>query len=211
MMQELFEKNLTHLGTPTWFSRNEEIFVEGELATSIFKIKSGCMRTATVLSDGRRHILSFYLPGEFYGLEADRVYSVTGEAVTRCKMHIFKKSALVGVADEKIAKRLLMIAASELSRFQRRNLLLLRGAKERVVGFLLDMAERQTSTSHVDLPMTRGDVADYLGLTIETVSRMFGKLEDSFAIAIERRRVTLCDLPALKEMYGLPPVQKTPS
>ena len=201
MMQELFEKNLTHLGTPTWFSRNEEIFVEGETASSIFKIKSGCMRTATVLGDGRRHILSFYIPGEFYGLGAGRVYSVTGEAVTRCKVHVFKRIAIVEIADEKIAKRLLMIAASELSRAHRHSLLLLRGSKERVVGFLLDMAERQNNTRHVDLPMTRGDVADYLGLTIETVSRMLGKLEENAAIAIERRRVTLCDLPALKNMY----------
>ena len=203
MMQELFEKNLTHLGTPTWYSRNEEIFVEGELATGIFKIKSGCMRTATVLSDGRRHIRSFYLPGEFYGLEAGRVYSVTGESVTRCKIHMFRKNALFEAADDKIAMRLLMIAASELSRAQKHSLLLLRGAKERVVGFLLDMAERQNNWQQVDLPMTRGDIANYLGLTTETVSRMFGRLEDSaaIAIAIERRRVTLCDLPALKEMY----------
>jgi CRP/FNR family transcriptional regulator, nitrogen fixation regulation protein len=196
------DKSFARLGAPIWFSRNEEIFGEGEPAAYLYEIKSGCIRTYKTLNDGRRRIDAFYIPGDCFGLEVRDDHNVSAEAITRCKTHVIEKKALMARADTDIAiiNHLLALTAKELQRAQNHNLLLLKTAQERVVGFLLDMAERQRSQCEINLPMTRGDIADYLGLTIETVSRMLWKLESISAISIpKRRRVILRNLPALQE------------
>ena len=190
-------------GAPIWFSRNEEVFGEGEPAVYIYQIKSGCVRTYKTLNDGRRRIDAFYIPGDCFGLEGRDDHHVSAEAVTRCKTYVIERKALMARADKNIAiiNHLLALTTMELRRAQTHNLLLLKSAQERIVGFLLDMAERQHSQSEISLPMTRGDIADYLGLTIETVSRMLWKLESISAISIPKlRRVILRDLPALQKL-----------
>jgi CRP/FNR family nitrogen fixation transcriptional regulator len=87
-----------------------------------------------------------------------------------------------------------------LRRTQRHVLLILKTARERVGQFILDLAERQNSQREVDMPMTRGDIADYLGLTVETVSRMLWRFENTSLISVHRRRLILRDVPALKRM-----------
>ena len=192
-------------GPPIWLARNEEIFGEGEPAKFLYKIKSGCIRTYRTLNDGRRQVDAFYLPGDVFGLEVQDFHSVSAEAVTRCKAEIIARKALMArvCVEVAMANHLLTITGMELHRAQSHSLLLLKGAHERMVGFLLDMAKRQNNSCEIDLPMTRGDIADYLGLTTETVSRMLWKLESVSAISIpKRRRVIIRDMTMLQGFAG---------
>ena len=192
-------------GPPTWFARNEEIFGEGEPAEFIYKIRSGCIRAYRTLNDGRRQVDAFYIPGDVFGLEAREFHNVSAEAVTRCRADIIGRKALMArvVSEVAMANHLLALTGLELHRAQNHNLILLKGAHERMVGFLLDMAKRQNNIREIDLPMTRGDIADYLGLTTETVSRMLWKLESVSAISIpKRRRVIIRDMTMLQGFAG---------
>jgi CRP/FNR family nitrogen fixation transcriptional regulator len=192
-------------GPSKWFSRNEEIFGEGEPAEFLYKIKFGCIRTYRSLNDGRRQIDAFYIPGDVFGLELHDLHNVSAEAVTRCKADIIERKTLMARvgAEVAMANHLLAITGLELHRAQTHNLILLKGAHERMVGFLLDMAKRQNNSGAIDLPMTRGDIADYLGLTTETVSRMLWKLESVSVISIpKRRRVVIRNMPMLQEFAG---------
>jgi CRP/FNR family nitrogen fixation transcriptional regulator len=102
-----------------------------------------------------------------------------------------------------MATQLLTLTVAELQRTQSRVLLLIKSAQERVAGFLLEMASRVTGASEIDLPMCRQDIADYLGLTIETVSRTLTQLESAAAIALPTsRRIVLRNRPALVRMNG---------
>jgi CRP/FNR family nitrogen fixation transcriptional regulator len=191
-----------HVGTQKWFSRNEEIFGEGEPVEYIYTVKSGCVRTFNTISDGRRHVGSFYLSGEYFGLEGENRHSFSAEAVERSNVYVIKRSAIMSraAASNKTTSQLLALTALELRRTQRHVMLLLKTARERVGQFILDLAERQNSKREVDMPMTRGDIADYLGLTAETVSRMLWGLENTSVISVQRRRVILRDVLALKRI-----------
>jgi CRP/FNR family nitrogen fixation transcriptional regulator len=185
------------------FARNVEIYGESEPAEYLYKVVSGATRTYKVLNDGRRQIGSFYLPGDIFGLEAGEAHTFSAEAVTDSKLLVIKRSALVALAsrDKKVARQLWMVAAGELQRAQDHIMLLIKTAQERVAGFLLEMAARSPGASEFDLPMSRQDIADYLGLTIETVSRMVTQLENCEAIAVPTsRRIFLRSRGALKRM-----------
>lgn len=184
------------IGAPIVYSRNEEVFGEGEPAVYVYKIRSGCVRTYTSLCDGRRQIGAFYLPGDIFGLEARGEHGVSAEAIVNSRVRIVKKTLMMSIAAGDIAMthHLLDLTTLELQRTQTHNSLLLKGAKARVVGFLLDLAERENSQSDIDLPMSSQDIADYLGLSIETVSRTLSRLESAAAIALPTtRRVILLD------------------
>jgi len=103
---------------------------------------------------------------------------------------VIKRAALIALAarDNEVARQLWTISARELQRAQDHVMLLIKTAQERVAGFLLEMAARGKSASEVDLPMSRQDIADYLGLTIETVSRTFTQLENCAAIGVPASR-----------------------
>lgn len=191
------------ISAPTTFSRNEEVFGEGEPPIYIYKVKSGCIRTYSTLSDGRRQIGAFYLPGDIFGLEARGEHSVSAEAIVSSRLRVVKKTMMMSIAAGDIAmtRHLLDLTTAELHRTQSHIVLLLKGAKARVVGFLLELAERENSRSDIDLPMSRQDIADYLGLSIETVSRTLSRLETAAAIALPTtRRVVLLDRSKLEEM-----------
>lgn len=198
------EKSLGQMSGSRWFLRKEEVYGEGASAAYFYLLKSGFIRSFKTLSDGRRHVQSFSIPGEFFGLESGDRHFVASEAIIRSKILALPRSAFTAssVPDQSALKYILDITALELRRAQYHNLLLLRSAQERVVGFLLDMSERQQNSFDISLPMTRTDIADYLGLTIETVSRMLGKLESMSAIEIQRRRVILRKMAVLLEMFA---------
>jgi CRP/FNR family nitrogen fixation transcriptional regulator len=188
------------MGTPTSFSRNEKIFGKGAPGKYFYKVESGCIRTCDTLNDGRRWIGTFYLPGDFFGLEARKQHTISAEAITPSSVRVIKRETLVSRAarDIVVVKYLLDIAATELQRTQNHYVLLLKGAQERIVDFLLEMKNRQRGQNEVDLPMTRLDIADYLGLTIETVSRVLTRLKSVSAISLPTsRHVILRDLSAL--------------
>ncbi len=182
------------MGAPMPFARNAEIYGENEPADYLYKVVSGAVRTYKVLNDGRRQIGSFYLPGDIFGLEVGDDHTFSAEAVADCRVLVIKRSALVALArrDNSVARQLWTMAAAELQRAQDHIMLLIKTAQERVAGFLMEMSARNSGTSEVELPMSRQDIADYLGLTIETVSRTLTQLENSGAIAVPTsRRIVL--------------------
>jgi CRP/FNR family transcriptional regulator, nitrogen fixation regulation protein len=182
------------MGAAMPFARNSEIYGENEPADYVYKVVSGAVRSYKVLSDGRRQIGAFYLPGDIFGLEVGEQHTASAEAITESKVLLVKRSALVALAgrDNAVAQRLWRMAAAELQRAQEHIMLLIKTAQERVAGFLLEMAARNAGAGEVELPMSRQDIADYLGLTIETVSRTLTQLENSGAIAVPvSRRIVL--------------------
>ena len=185
--------------------RNAEIYGEGEPADYLYKVISGTVRTYKVLSDGRRQIGAFYLPGDMFGLEMGDEHTFSAEAITDSKVLVIKRSAVVGLAarDNEVARQLWTLTGRELQRVQDHILLLVKTAQERVVSFLLEMAARMPAGNAVELPMSRQDIADYLGLTIETVSRTLTSLENAAAIELpSSRRIVLRNRNALGRLNG---------
>jgi len=173
------------------FSRNEEIFAEEEEADFVYQVVSGAVRDVRIMSDGRRQIGAFHLPGDVFGLECGDRHRYSAEAVVDAEMALVRRSVLdkAADADGAAARRLWAITSGDLQRLQDHMLLLGRkSAIERVASFLASMARRGALDTVVDLPMSRTDIADYLGLTIETVSRTLTQLERDHAISISGSR-----------------------
>ncbi|HUN99761.1 MAG TPA: helix-turn-helix domain-containing protein [Bradyrhizobium sp.] len=191
------------MGAPMRFSRNAEIYGEDEPAEYLYQVVSGAVRTYKVLEDGRRQICAFYLPGDIFGFEAGDSHMASAEAIGETHVLVVKRIAIMSRADHEkdLARQLWDATAQELRRFQEHMLLLIKSAEERVAGFLVEMAHRAAKTVSVELPMSRQDIADYLGLTIETVSRTFTQLEHSGLIALPTsRRVELRNYNALRQL-----------
>jgi CRP/FNR family nitrogen fixation transcriptional regulator len=191
------------MGAPMAFSRNAEIYGENEPAEYLYKVISGTVRTYKVLVDGRRQIGFFYLPGDVFGLEVGDRHSFSAEAIADCKVLVIRRSGVIALAarETDVARQLWEMTAIELRRVQDHIMLLIKTAQERVAGFLLEMAARTPGATEIELPMSRQDIADYLGLTIETVSRTLTQLENSAAIAVPTaRRIVLRNRAALTRM-----------
>jgi CRP-like cAMP-binding protein len=191
------------MGALVPFARNTEIYGENEPAEYLYKVVSGTVRTYKVLVDGRRQIGGFYLPGDIFGLETDDEHAFSAEAITDCKIIVIKRSAVIALAarDNDVARQMWGLTARELQRVQDRILVLIKSAQERVAGFLLEMADRASDGGAVELPMSRQDIADYLGLTIETVSRTLTQLEKTATIALpSSRRILLRNRSALNRL-----------
>jgi CRP/FNR family transcriptional regulator, nitrogen fixation regulation protein len=182
--------NIELMGASMAFARNSEIYGEGEPADYCYKVISGTVRTYKVFADGRRQIGAFYMAGDLFGLEMGDEHTFSAEAISDAKVLVIKRSALVALAerDNEVARELWALTGRELCRVQDHTLLLIKTAQERVVGFLLEMAERVSNGNSVELPMSRQDIADYLGLTIETVSRTLTTLENVAAIELPSSR-----------------------
>jgi CRP/FNR family transcriptional regulator, nitrogen fixation regulation protein len=178
------------MGAVMPFARHSEIYGEGEAAEYLYKVVSGVVRTSKVLADGRRQIGAFYMPGDLFGLEFGAEHAFSAEAISDAKIVVIKRSMVLAMAarDSAVAQELWSATARELQRVQARVLLLIKSAEERLAGFLLEMATRGPSAQVVELPMSRQDIADYLGLTIETVSRTFTHLENCTVIAVPTAR-----------------------
>src|SRR5579872_6642033 len=132
------------MGATMSYLRNTEIFGDNEPADYLYKVVSGSVRTYKILSDGRRQVGGFYLPGDVFGLEFADEHSLAAEAITDIKVLVIKRSALAALADRNAgtARELYALTACELRRAQARILLLVKSAQERVTSFLLEMAER---------------------------------------------------------------------
>jgi CRP/FNR family transcriptional regulator, nitrogen fixation regulation protein len=188
------------MGATMSYPRNSEIFGENEPADYLYKVVSGSVRTYKILSDGRRQVGGFYLPGDIFGLEFADEHTLSAEAITDAKVLVIKRSALTALArhDASVAQQLFNLTGRELHRVQDRILLLIKSAQERVASFLLEMSERASQNNTIELPMSRQDIADYLGLTIETVSRTLSSLETAAAIEVSTsRRIVLRNRAAL--------------
>ena len=162
------------------YARDEEIYGEAGEAKFVYKVVSGAVRSHKLLSDGRRQIGAFHLPGDVFGLESGSAHRLTAEAVVDTQTLIFDRSAVeyFALRDIEAARELWRLAARDLDHAVDHMLLLGRKtALERVADFLLEMDARMRPSGAIGLPMLRRDIADYLGLTLETVSRVISRLE----------------------------------
>jgi CRP/FNR family transcriptional regulator, nitrogen fixation regulation protein len=156
------------------YGKGTEIFGEAEPADYIYQVIEGAVRSHKLLSDGRRQIGAFHLPGDIFGLENGELHRLTAEAIVDTTVRLIKRQSLERVAktDPAMVLCLLTMTTANLEHVENRMLLLGRStARERVAAFLLEMNGRLTAASVLALPMSRRDIADYLGLTLETVSR----------------------------------------
>ena len=185
------------------------LFEQGALAGSVFNVTEGIVRLYKSLPDGRRQIVGFALPGDFLGLALQDRFGVTAEAVTPVSVCRFTRSAFLTFVDGKphLMRRLHEFAGHELSLAQEQMLLLgRRAAEEKVAAFLLNLQSRYgrigAMSVTVPLPMSRQDIADYLGLTIETVSRTMTRLARDKVVVIVPDGVRLIDKMRLDKMAG---------
>jgi CRP/FNR family nitrogen fixation transcriptional regulator len=181
---------MRRLGLRATYAKDEEIFAQDEDADMIHLVVSGAVRTSRLLSDGRRQIGSFYYPGDLIGLETGPAHRYSAEALSDgVEVLIVRRSALKTFAgDGQLDRAIWEATRRELERAQDHILVLGRkSACERVASFLIDQAQRGGERGGA-LAMSRQDMADYLGLTIETVSRMLTQLQGASVVKFESCR-----------------------
>lgn len=179
------------------YSSNAEIYAQGSKAAALYQVEAGTVRIFRLLADGRRQISAFHVAGEVFGFEAGTTHRFFAEAVSRCRIRIYQRPI-----DAELAGAILPVALDALVRTQEHLIVIGRQcATERVAAFLLDLMDRQGGRGQVELAMSRTDIADYLGLTIETVSRAFSKFKDSGFIHLKSARaVEIMDARSLREL-----------
>lgn len=167
------------IGIRMHFAAGEEIYAQEDAANFVYRVIDGAIRTTRLLSDGRRQIGNFYYPGDFFGLDAGLEHRFSAEALGDCEILVIKRAALNQYSKDsgRLERMIWSATAKELERTQEHLMLLGRKtACEKVASFFLDIADRFPGETTL-LPMGRQDMADYLGLTIETVSRMVTQLQ----------------------------------
>jgi CRP/FNR family nitrogen fixation transcriptional regulator len=180
------------------YKRGTEIYGEKEPAEYVYQVKSGAVRTHKLLTDGRRQIGAFHLAGDIFGLENGRFHRFTAEAIVDTPVRLVRRQSLelVAESDAIVARNLLTMTTSNLGHAEDHLLLLGRKtALERVAAFLLEMDKRLTAAGVMALPMSRRDIADYLGLTLETVSRALSRLQGLGTLGFvgSQRQIALLD------------------
>jgi len=193
-------RQLEQLGHRLQYRSNEPVFNQEEIVTSCYNVLEGVMRLYKLLPDGRRQIVSFALPGDFLGISTTDRYAISADAVGPVVVCRFVKTLFSRFAEDRpnLLRRINEFATRELSEAQEQMVLLgRRSAEEKVACFLVKWRERlaqiDTATAITPLPMSRQDIADYLGLTIETVSRTFTKLERDGVIEIVQGGIRVAD------------------
>lgn len=191
------------LGVRMPFAAEEEIYAQDEEADLFYQVVRGVVRTTRLLGDGRRQVGEFYYAGDLFGFEADALHQLSAEAVSDCEILVVRRSSLrqFGTGDGRFERQLWAATATELSRTQKHLLLLGRKtAIEKVASFLIEIAGRSAGEK-VDLPMGRQDMADYLSLTIETVSRMLTQLQADRLVRFDGcRRFSIVNRSALANL-----------
>lgn len=194
-------------GTRRSFAKGEELFAEGEAADFFYQVVSGTVRVCKLLSDGRRQIDAFQLAGDIFGLESGVEHRFTAEAVEDTVVLAFRRGRFTSLLHDNPAfgDQLMASMMASLERAQDHMVLLGRKtAQEKIATFLLDLAGRMAKGDRLDLPMQRTDIADHLGLTIETVSRTLTQMvRDGFIkLGAAGRTITLTDKLALQQLNG---------
>ena len=189
---------------PLRYRRNSMIVCEGDAADYIFLVVKGTVRSCRTYPDGSRGIIAFHFPGELFGWSSDAVHSLSAEAVTDTQILFFKRSTLNSAAgrNSKIASYLLTATISELRRVQEHSLMMGRLAAYRVASFLIDLSVRTGQPKYLKLPMPLIDIADHLGLKMETVSRTIATLGKSGLIARSSYRTLVLRNRALVRTIG---------
>jgi CRP/FNR family nitrogen fixation transcriptional regulator len=181
------------------YKEDGQIFAEGDPAEYLYQIIDGAVRKYKMLSDGRRQVVMFHLPGEVFGFEKESIRRFTAEAVVVTRVRFMKQRSLEATAnrDLLLVHDLLNMMTSRLQHAEDHMLLLGRkNATERVTAFLLEMDRRLMQAGFLSLPMSRRDIADYLGLTVETVSRILAFFESEKMLDFldaKQRQIVLLD------------------
>jgi CRP/FNR family nitrogen fixation transcriptional regulator len=173
------------MGSSTRYSRGEQVFRNGQVSRHIYQVESGCIRTYTNPAGRRRLIIAFYFPGDYFGVEMRKKHRFSAEATTPSSVRLIgiKALALRAATDGAVARHMMHITNMDLQRAESHSLLLRDYSDERVGNFLFEMKKRNRR-KEVDLMMSRQDIADYLDLSLETVSRAFTRLEKCSAISL---------------------------
>jgi CRP/FNR family nitrogen fixation transcriptional regulator len=191
-------------GVVMHFAPERQLYAEGDDARSFYKVVSGVVRTCRFLSDGRRQIDAFHMEGDVFGFEAGADHRMSAEAVSDCTVIAYRRRGLEAIVfhDDRLGNWFFAHAMTSLALAREHSLLLGRGsAAQKIAVFLQEIADREGNDNAADLPMSRQDIADYLGLTIETVSRTLSQLERDGIIALPTaRRVELKDRRALRTL-----------
>ena len=200
-------RELDHLGHHVCFMPRQTVFAQEELTTSFYNLREGVMRLYKLLPDGRRQIVGFAVPGDFLGMATSARHGFPADALGRVAVCRFSKASFARFVEDKpnLLRRINELVVRELSLAQDHMVLLgRRSAEEKVASFLLGWRDRLARlgdvTNMVPLPMGRQDIADFLGLTIETVSRTFTKLERDGLIDIVPVGVVLLDLERVQSL-----------
>ena len=192
------------VATEFTYSKDEEIYGEEEPAEYVYQVIRGAVRTYKLLSDGRRQIGAFHLPGDVFGLESGTTHRLAAEAIVDTTVRLVKRSSLEQAANDsvQIARKLWDITAGELRHAENHMLLLGRkNAMERVANFLLEMDRRLAVAGMMALPMCRRDIGDYLGLTLETISRALSQLHGEGVLGFSgARQIVLRNRQHLRNM-----------
>jgi CRP/FNR family nitrogen fixation transcriptional regulator len=188
------------IGVAKTFRRECEIFGEGDATDFVYKVVSGAARSVRLLTDGRRQIMHFFLPGDVFGVEFGQERRAGAEALSDAVVIVARRSAIASDTDQSML--LWRHAVSELQRSEDHVLTLgRRTATERLASFLIDLADRLDADDVLELPMSRQDIADYLGLTIETVSRTLTQLQAEGLVRLEScRQLRFLDRDTLEEL-----------
>ena len=198
---------LEQFGTTVRVARDDEIHPEGEASQYTYRVVTGCVRSARLTEDGRRQVGEFYLPGDMVGLDDLECRDYAIEAVTDAELRRYPRRMMEALADSHsaLSRRLRDVAFSRLRAAHGRMMLLGRGsAPERVAFFLLEMESRlgHRGPDMMELPMGRADMADHLGLTVETICRVLTGMKRDGKVRIGRSGITLRDHAALEHIAG---------
>lgn len=193
VLDDLELTRLASIAVTVKFADNQVILLEGDPAEALFNVSDGAVNLYKLLPDGRRMITGFLFPGDFLGLAHNDTYAYSAEANGKVRMCRFPRRRFEALLEEfpHLERRLLTDASNELAQAQDQMLLLGRKtAKEKIATFLIQLADRQRQRGEpeniVQLPMSRAEIADYLGLTTETVSRTITKLKSTGAIRLQK-------------------------
>ena len=183
------------------FAPNRPIYIAGDAAEALHKVVSGMVRTVRFLHDGKRQIDAFYSSGDLFGFERGASHTLSAEAVSRCTLVSYRHTGLaVAMHNQELTRQLYNHTLDGLARAQAHVRLLAHGgATAKLAGFLLECSELSADGGLITFGMARHDIADYLGLTVETVSRTLTELRKaSFIEFISAREVRLKNLPGLR-------------
>lgn len=186
------------------FEPGQEIYAEGEAAGTLYTVVRGVVRTCRYLGDGRRLINAFYTAGEVFGLESGELHHLTAEAVNDCAVTADRNFLQpdYALSDQRRAATFVAHVLRRAGRAEQHALLLgRRGATDKLATFLLEQEEGGDEPGVIELVMSRQDIADYLGLTIETVSRTMTQLERDGLITLASPRRIL--VTSMKELRAL--------
>ncbi len=196
---------LEQFGTTVAVQREHEIHGQGDSVDYCWRILSGCVRTVKLMEDGRRQVADFLFAGDLLGLDDLGTHNFAAEAVTDVKLRRYPRRMVEALADSHaaLARRLRSLALTNLRHAHERMVMLGRKtAVEKIASFVLEMDRRVTAPgrSVIEVPMSRTDVADHLGLTVETVCRILAHMKREGVVVLHRSGVEVCDNVALRAL-----------